>query len=411
MKKNVLMLFLLFCTAFVFAAQDEKKRIDIPRRIFEVGFDVDMGISNNYFSASELLKKNLEINLREIADEIDPNGMSFDFNFLTDFFMNLNLKNGVSVGLSSGIETSGGGSVGKNFFEFLGYGNDLNEKISVDGNADADIFSYTTTDVSFFIKDFRVSFAPTVFLPLLHAELSEFDSDFVNGSDGSIKAQVVATYRINSCIPMNPFFEKEYKELAKFGGRNVSAGFDFASTIEHQLLNTLLGRCYIRIPIVPGSMGYEASSTLSMSYGAKDIFDVIKNESENLHFDSGDVEYNRKKYWLSRPFRTGSEIAWRPFGNWMKFGALLGLGVKYPWTSEAKAYVEYKGSVEAALFNVLGINVSTAYLNEVFVHQAGFMLNCRVIELDFGVSSQGANFKKSCKGSGFGAYLGIRLGW
>lgn len=411
MKKIVLMLFALFCAGFVFASKDEKKRIDIPRRIFEVGFDINMGLSNNYFSASEILKKNLEIDLREIADEIDPNGLGFNFNFLTDFFMNLNLKNGVSVGVSTGLETSGGGYIGKSFFEFLGYGNELNETISVDGNADADIFSYTKTDVSFFIKDFRVSFGPAVFMPIMHAELSRFDSDFVNGSDGSIAAEVVASYKINSCMPLKPLFDKEFKEFANVDNSNYSIGFDFSSSVEHQILNTLLGRCYIRIPIVPGSMSNEASSTITMSYGAKDIFDIIKNESDNLHFDSGDVVYSKKKIWISRPFRTGAEVAWRPFGNWMKFDALLGLGVKYPWTGDAKAYVEYKGSVEAALFNVLGISFSTAYLNEVFVHQAGFMLNCRVIELDFGVSSQGANFKKSCTGSGFGAYLGMRIGW
>ena len=137
----------------------------------------------------------------------------------------------------------------------------------------------------------------------------------------------------------------------------------------------------------------------------------IHYEGDNLHFDSGEKIYGKEKYWISRPFRTGAEIAWRPFGNWMKFGALLGLGVKYPWTSEAKPYIEYKGTVEASLFNILGINFSSSYINEVFVHQAGFMLNCRVLEIDCGVSAQGANFKKSCQGSGFGAYTGIRIGW
>ena len=95
----------------------------------------------------------------------------------------------------------------------------------------------------------------------------------------------------------------------------------------------------------------------------------------------------------------------------MRFNALLGFGVKYPWTEDAKAYVEYKASVETSIFNVIGVNFSSAYLNEVFIHQAGFMLNCRVLEFDFGVSAQGANFKKSCLGSGLGVYTGLRIGW
>ena len=146
----------------------EKKRIDIPRRIFEIGFDADIGFSNNYFAVSELMKKELEIDLRKIADEIDKKGLSFDIIFLSDFFMNLNLKNGVSVGLSSGIETSGNGTISKDLFEFLGYGNELNEKISVSGNLDSNLFAYAKTDVAFDIKGFRVSVGPAVFFPVFH---------------------------------------------------------------------------------------------------------------------------------------------------------------------------------------------------------------------------------------------------
>ena len=108
----------------------EKKRIDIPRRIFEIGFDADVGFSNNYFAISELMKKELEIDLRKIADEIDKKGLSFDIIFLSDFFMNLNLKNDVSVGLASGMDTSGNGTISKDLFEFLGYGDALQAKIS-----------------------------------------------------------------------------------------------------------------------------------------------------------------------------------------------------------------------------------------------------------------------------------------
>lgn len=389
----------------------EKKVFDIPRRIFEIGFDANFGISNNYFATADILKKELEIDLRKIADEIDTKGLSFDFIFSSDFFMNLNLKNGVSVGLSSGIESSGNGLVSKEVFEFLGYGNDLNETISVDGNVDASVFAYTKTDVTFFIKNFRVNFGPAVFFPLVHVETSKFDSNFLNSSNGAIQAEVVATYKINSCMPLESFFENEYSDLFNLNNMDFTMGFDLSGSVEHQIFETLMGRAYMRLPIVPGSMGNAVSSTLEMRYGADDLFDMIKNDDDNLHFDSGEKTYSKEKYWISRPFRTGAEIAWRPFGKCVKFGALLGFGVKYPWTGEAKGYIEYEGSFEASLFNILGVNLSTAYMSEIFIHQAGFMLNCRVLEFDFGVSAQGANLEKSFKGSGFGAYSGIRIGW
>lgn len=389
----------------------EKKRIDIPRRIFEIGFDTDVGFSNNYFAVSELMKKELEIDLRKIADEIDKKGLSFDIIFLSDFFMNLNLKNGVSVGLSSGIETSGNGTISKELFEFLGYGNELNEKISVSGNLDSNLFAYAKTDVAFDIKGFRVSVGPAVFFPVFHVETTKFDSHFLNKSDGALEAAVSIGYKINSCMPLEPVFDGDFSDLMRFNNMDYTVGFDLSTSIEHQIFNTLLGRAYMRLPIVPGSMENIVYSSVEMRYGADDIFDMMKNEGENLTFDSGENVYGKERYWISRPFRTGAEIAWRPFGNWMRFNALLGFGVKYPWTEDAKAYVEYKASVETSIFNVIGVNFSSAYLNEVFIHQAGFMLNCRVLEFDFGVSAQGANFKKSCLGSGLGVYTGLRIGW
>ncbi len=443
MKRFVLMLFVLFFSVFIFSEEadfesesyparqetttevsgdeidsdiqdltkKEKKTFDIPRRIFEIGFDTNFGISNNYFATSDILKKELEIELRKMADEIDPKGLSFDFIFSSDFFMNLNLTNGVSVGLSSGIESSGNGLISKEFFEFLGYGNDLNETISVDGSVSSDIFAYAKTDVSFFFKGFRVNFGPALFFPLVHLETSKFESHFLNNSDGSIEAGVVVAYKINSSVPMEPFFDSEYSDLFNLNNMDFTMGFDLSSSIEHQIFETLMGRAYIRLPIVPGSMGNAVCSALEMRYGADDIFDMIKNEDDNMNFDSSEKTYSKEKYWISRPFRTGTEIAWRPFGKCVKFGAMLGFGVKYPWTDEAKAYIEYKGSFEAALFNILGVNLSTAYMSEIFIHQAGFMLNCRVFEIDFGVSAQGANLPRSFKGSGFGAYTGIRIGW
>lgn len=389
----------------------EKMRIDIPKRVFEIGFDTNVGISNNYFAVYDILKKELEIDLRKIAAEIDQKGLSFDMVLSSDFFMNLNLRNGVSVGVSSGLETSGNGVISKEFFEFLGYGNELNEKISVDGSVNSDVFAYAKTDVSFDIKSFRVNFGPALFLPLLHLETTKFDSHFVNKSDGSVDARVIAAYKINSCMPLEPLFDKDFKNFFKLNNFDCTMGFDLSSSIEHQILNTLAGRAYIRLPIVPGSMNNTVSSTLEMSYSADDIFDMIKNEGDKLNFDSGEKNYGTEKYWISRPFRTGGEIAWKPFGKYIKFGALLGIGVKYPWTSEAKAYVEYKTSFDASLFNILGVNFSSSYINEIFIHQVGFMLNCHVLEIDFGASAQGASFKKSFQGSGFGAYTGIRIGW
>lgn len=435
MKKNIFILFTLFFFYGTFAQEadtseseilsevleddiidseslteittEERKLFDIPHRVFEIGSNFNYGVSNNYFSTSECLKKELEVDLRKMADEIGENGLIFDTSMATDLFMNLNLKNGYHAGLSTGIECSGRGVISKELFEFLGYGNSLNEDISFSTDLDADVFAFAKTDFAFFIKDFRVSLGPSVFLPLFHVETEECKSHFINNSDGSIDAAFSTTLKINSFLPFDPALSDDLS----LNSDNVTLGFDLDLAVDHQIFKTLMGRAYMRLPIVPGSMNNLSYTTVTVSYESDGIIDMLTGEENELKTDTDEMSYEKKKYWISRPFRTGAEVAWRPFGKYVKFGSLLGFGVKYPWTNKATAYIEYSFSADASLFNIIGLNFSSSYLNEIFIHQVGFMLNFRAVELIAGVSAQGTTFSKSFLGSGAGVYAGFRIGW
>lgn len=386
------------------------ERMDYENRIFEIGFNADFGLSNSYFAANDILKKEFVINCKEIANEIDKRGLEFNFALFASLWSKINLKNGVSVALTTGVDSYGMGSISKDLFDFIGYGNELNETLKTNGDLDANMFFYVTNDVAFELLGFRVSFSPSIFVPLLHAEAKDINAKFVNGSDGSIETDLTASIKFNSCSDLHSLFEDGISDFNIFSGMNEGWGFDLASSLEYQILRTLAGRAYIRLPIVPGHTRYSALVNYSMTYNADDMFDIISDGGE-VEYNSDDIDYKNEKLWISRPFRTGAEIAWKPFGKNVSFNAFLGFAVKYPWTNYAKAYLEYNFSAEARLFNILGAKFSSAYLSEVFVHQVGFMLNFRVAELDFGVSAQGANFSRSCQGSGFGAFVGMRFGW
>ena len=60
---------------------------------------------------------------------------------------------------------------------------------------------------------------------------------------------------------------------------------------------------------------------------------------------------------------------------------------------------------------MIGCWVKTQYLNELFKHEAGLILNFRVCELNLGVSLQGADFVNSFKGSGAGAFVNLAIGF
>lgn len=405
--------FLLFPAVFFFCFSKisvfASERMDFQNRIFEIGFDADFGLSNNYFAANDFLKEELTVELNKMSSDLNDDGLKFNFLLATSFFTRLNLKNGLSVALSTGLDSYGMGNVSKKLFDFLSNGNELNETLETDGSIDANMFFYVTNDVEFELFGFRVGISPSVFIPVLHAEAKNINAKFTNDSSGNIDMELSARIKFNSSTDLHPLFDDK---IADFILKSLSNGwgFDLSSSMEHQITQTLAGRGYIHIPIVPGHTTNSAFANYTTTYHADDVIDLVSSGGE-LSNNADDVVYDEEKMWISRPFRTGGEICWKPFGKGVSFNAMLGFGVKYPWTNDAKAYLEYKAGIDARLFNILGVKMSTSYLKEVFIHQVGFMVNFRVIELNCGVSAQGANFSPSCRGSGFGAYAGVRFGW
>lgn len=406
MKRLVLFLsaLLLFSHAYAY-------RIDRYNRIFEMGVETDVAASNSYFSVKDILKNEIVVDFKEIASELDDDrGLEFDFSCATAFFANLNLKNGFFYGLSTGLDMYGMSGISKEFFEFLGNGNSLNETLEFDGKLDANLFLYVTNNIAFEVAGFRVGIGPSLFLPVLHAETTKLEASFVNNDDGSIVAEVVSGFKFNSISSLEPLVDKKFNNLDIYKHLDKGWGFDLDMSLEHQVTKTLAGRTYMRLPIVPGETRFAACGSYLMSFEADDFMDVISGDGE-FNTSSEDFTYSDEKLKLSRPFRMGAEFAWKPFGQCMKFGGILGFGVKYPWTNKAQAYLEYKFDIDARLFNILGIDLSTAYLKEIFVHQVGIMMNFRVIEFDAGISAQGANFARSTRGTGAGLYFAFKTGW
>lgn len=385
--------------------------MDIPKRFLELGVDVDFGISNNYFAAKEMLKKEVVVDFAEMAGKLGDKGLQFDGMLNASGFMNLNLKNGISVNAKTGYESNGKGSISKELFDFIGNGNSMNETLSVDGDMNLDMFAYTSADVKFDLKDFRIGVGLGLFVPLMHVEATNTRAYFQNGPDGSIVTKATAGFKINSCCDMQPVLEDGFSMPSVTGENGATVGVDLNGSVEKEIFNSLTARGYMRLPIVPGSLKEVAYASYDMNYSADTVISMVQGGGDNFDLEEGDKIYGSEKYWISRPFHMGAEVAWRPFGQYVTFGGLLGFGVKYPWTSEATGFAEYRLSIDASIFNMLGLNLSTSYMNEVFVQQVGLMLNFRVLEIDVGVSSQGADFAKSCAGSGIGAFAAVKIGW
>lgn len=409
MIKRYAVVFSLFLMSAILYAENLRP----AHRYFEIGFAVNAGLSNNTLTAKDLLKNELIIDLNKLSDNMPKKGLRFDADADLSMFMNLNLKNGVHAGLNMGTDFYGNITVSKGIFDFLGNGNDLGEKIKSDGSFSGDVFTYVTTSAGFKLNRILFKVSPSVFAPLLHIESSDTRASFVNAPDGSIKAVLSSDLKIYSYTDISSFFDKN--SSASFDPADMSGtkfGFDMEVSAELPVFRTLQCGGYMRIPVVPGRLNNMTTAVFSMEYEAENIIPVLQNDSSKKSgYNISDTAFSKDEIWISRPFRTGAELMWRPFGNWMSFGALLGFGVRYPFSTSAKAYIDYDFSIDMSLFKILGVSFATVRYDEIFAQRFGFMLNARVIEIDLGVEFRGADFVNSIKGSGAGAFVKFSTGF
>ena len=108
------------------------------QRFFEIKVGTDVDFSNNLFAMNDFMKKDLVIDLRKIADECPEKGFNIRADLAPIYEMNLNIKD-FHLGLSSGIEMYESLSVGKDLFDFLGYGNSIGETLNFSLNNDTDV--------------------------------------------------------------------------------------------------------------------------------------------------------------------------------------------------------------------------------------------------------------------------------
>lgn len=399
--------------AFFEAAEPVKEqvgRISLPHRYFEMGFSFDFDISNNYFNVKDILKKDLVIDLAKIADEMPDKGWMVNVNLEPNFFMNLNLKNGVHVGLNTGVEVYGNVNISKDLFDFIGHGNELGETLSFSSDMRGDAFLYTGVAVGFNLFGFHLEVIPSLFKPLVHAETSEMTATIKNPENGGLETRFVSELALYSSVDM----ESDNFEETIFDAIKEGWGFDIESTLEHKIFNSLNAAVYSRIPIVPGRLNYAAKMNMGFSMEMKDILDF---SDENMVTETKEPEmtYGTADYKLHRPLRMGAQVAWRPFGKWFTLGGLIGFGVKEPFTSNWHGYVEYKLSCDMDLYiknwDFLGLHAYSSYMNEVFCHSVGLLFNLRVVEINVGVSVAGGSFASSFKGAGAGVYFMSSFGF
>ncbi|MDY5763906.1 MAG: hypothetical protein SPK10_03840 [Treponema sp.] len=399
MKKSKLFIAIIsiFTSANIFAYN-----INIPRRIVEVGFDVSAGMNNNYFAAKDMLKKDLVLDFTQMSKTLPKQGLDINFNSTENFFIDLNLLNGMRFKLSQGLEADGMITIGKDLFDFLSKGNAPNQTLNFDGNLTASLFMFVDLTYGMNIKEWRFEVSPAVYFPIIHAKSKQLSAEFRNTEDGTIGFDVIADAQIFSML--------NFDDLTS--GLQGQAGFDLTASLERKIFNTLQAQAFLRCPIVPGNITYSKGMKSTMSYQDTKFLDLVTGKtSTELSQNTEFYDLPGEKYLLNRPLHSGVRVAWRPFGKWCTFRGMLGFGVREPFTESAKAYFEYELQADVLLIGIFGFSASSIYKNQIFTNALTVQLNFRVVELDVAVGVQGSDFFKSFAGTGAVAQVALKFGF
>ena len=376
-------------------------------RYFELYTHVPVSVSNSAFFLNDIMKKEVVIDLKDFASQLPPKGIALSAMFAPETGFNLNLDK-VRINGAFGVDVQGTFSIPKEVVEFIANGNKLNEDISANLEANGDVFVYLSSSVKILNEKYSFTVAPALFMPVTHTELNNAKAVFRNSADGTFGFEATGEAAVYSPFDMAHMDNSVATDA--FGLIMAGAGFDLAGGMDYEILPGLRVKGFMQCPIVPGRLGKKSSISFT-SKGEVNVSDVINGNYPEVSTDTSDFTTESTDFMINRPFRISAGCDWYGLGKWLICSAEAGFGVKYPFTEAAVFYPEYNMSVTLCGANIASIQLGSQYQKQVFSHYAGFRLNARIFELDWGISASSPSFVGSFNGGGYGAYVSVRSGF
>lgn len=400
MKKLSVFIFLVGLLATTWA--------DKPRRVFELGFDVNIAASNNYIGLTDLMTETLVIDLDQISKDLSGSGFRVAAEGGADFFMNLNLKK-LQLGLFTNIQASGFSSLPGSLFELIAEGNEIDKAYKGDlqmwGDLNLEMGAKAGTKIDTPIGPVQIMIEPVYYMPLLHLHKPTASYMFETKNDGTIVASGTAEIPIYSVISL-----ENIDGSPNFGGAVgnlfASGGLDLSLTGDYQLYPFLsVGGSLTQVPIVPARMKNRSLLKAKFSVETLSVLESIDSGDPVTTTEDSEFVYDSEDILFVRPFKIGAHAAYQPFGKLLTVAPNLGLGYYN------SLFMEFGLEGKLNLANIFIFSLSTAYEDLVWKEQVGLILNFRVVELQLLVGSYSPSFLKSFTLAGVGATLGMRIGF
>lgn len=378
------------------------------QRFFEIKTGVDFDVSNNLFAANEFMKKDLVIDLRKIADECPENGLNLRADAAPRVEMNINVSD-FHLGFASGLELYESLNVGKDLFDFLGYGNSIGQTMDFTFTDDTDLFAFSQLTVGFRLGRLQITAQPALFMPIVSVRGGGGSITALNDAEGNFNVGLNLNLDVYSAVELTKNEEGSVSfDTSKIESILTSGyGFDLGGGVALNLTKSLKIDTTCRIPIIPGHLNYKSNVQGGFDYKMKltDFENAEKTERETT------VTNVEESLAVHRPLKFDVYLDKNLLGSLFNARAGAGFGIRRPFSDAAVFYPEYYLGFGINLIDMIKVGVSTQYKDQLFIHQLGTTFNIRLIQLDLGISSQSSSFKKSLSVGGVGAYAYLTVGF
>lgn len=406
---------------FLLASSFAFSEIHEYNRRVEFGMEAEAGFSNNAISASDVLVKELVIDLQEFDDKLPRHGLTTEFMLYENNYFNMDFGGKFRLGFFAGASGSGYLNLGKGIFDFLAKGLEVGDSYEAEMSIYTDL--YITTGASFRtnIGGLGITVKPTYFVPLVYIPNTKASFSWDTSSSGKLQAKAKANLSVYSAVNLEKLFgdgeEDNGDDDLVIKDEIMSAlsrgGVDLTFGVEYPFIGRVLeAGIYGRIPMIPGKLDYSMSKEINATVYTSEngLIDVINGNSPETECEIGDTAYSDEPYKLHRPLKFGLEGVYRPHGNTFLVYSMLGFAMRSPFSSSVKMYPEYALTGTAKFYNFLGLTLGMKYTDMAFSNQLNLMINTRIFELDTGVALRSPHFFRSFTGAGASVYVALKFG-
>jgi hypothetical protein len=417
MMKNgetFLVLCLLITGGALLGAQDSGEESGywrVPDRLVEFGVDAEGGFGNSLLRLKDIFnhRKTLLLDFTSLS----RGELFFGSSASVSTFINVNVLKNIgfidylNFGVFGGAQIDAFQSGDENFTRLLRHGNGGARSVNAGMSGGASVFVDAGLRAEAGVGKFRFVVKPAAYSPLIYMPPANMNISITTSPSG-MEFNTIANLDVYSAFSLEKLIDGE--DLGKI---DIPLGFDISLEGGYAILPILdLGLSIDSIPLFPAKLRHRMRETFTMEGDWSDMYTAITNgEFDIPELETTEAYDDNASFWAFRPLRVDFFAEYRPAAAdalvlrpHMGFSALTALGYD---TVCFNAGLE--GSVN--IINMFGFSMGTGYEEHQWKHSLGFRMNFRVMELNARFALWGPDIISSFKARGFGAGLGIRLGF